>query len=131
MDAQEETDTFMTGKMLIFGMGYTASRLAARLRREGWQVVGTSRTASSAAIAFEDDSAVLDALSEAPHILSSVPPVRHGGAPALDRSGPAIAAPPRRGAGSFSQRGYRDDRDGTMTAVIHARRDPTPENHCE
>ncbi len=102
----------MTGKMLIFGMGYTASRLAARLRGEGWQVVGTSRTASSAAIAFEDDSAVLDALSEATHILSSVPPFREGGDPVLDRFGEAIAASSARWIGYLSSTGVYGDTQG-------------------
>jgi hypothetical protein len=46
-------------------------------------VVGTCRTASSAAIAFDDEAAVLDALSDATHILSSVPPLREGGDPVL------------------------------------------------
>lgn len=112
MDAQEETDTFMTGKMLIFGIGYTASRLAARLRGEGWQVVGTSRTASSAAIAFEDEAAVLNALSEASHILSSVPPFREGGDPVLDRYGEAIAASSARWIGYLSSTGVYGDTQG-------------------
>lgn len=112
MDAQEETDTLMTGKMLIFGMGYTASRLAARLRGEGWQVVGTSRTASSAAIAFEDEAVVLNALSDASRILSSVPPFREGGDPVLDRYGEAIAASPAKWIGYLSSTGVYGDTQG-------------------
>lgn len=112
MDAQEETDTVMTGKMLIFGMGYTASRLAARLRGEGWQVVGTSRTASSAAIAFEDEAAVLDVLSEASHILSSVPPFREGGDPVLERYKEVIATSPAKWIGYLSSTGVYGDTQG-------------------
>ncbi len=102
----------MTGKMLIFGMGYTASRLAARLRGEGWQVVGTSRTASSAAIAFEDEAVVLNALSDASRILSSVPPFREGGDPVLDRYGEAIAASPAKWIGYLSSTGVYGDTQG-------------------
>lgn len=102
----------MTGKMLIFGMGYTASRLAQHLRGEGWQVVGTSRMASTSAIAFDDDAAVLEALSEATHILSSVPPLREGGDPVLDHYGAAIAAAPTEWVGYLSSTGVYGDTQG-------------------
>ena len=102
----------MTGNMLIFGIGYTARRLAARLRSEGWQVVGTSRTASSAEIAFDDEAAVQDALSEATHILSSVPPLREGGDPVLQRYGAAIAASPSNWIGYLSSTGVYGDTQG-------------------
>ena len=102
----------MTGKMLIFGMGYTASRLAQRLRGEGWQVVGTSRVAYAGAIAFDDDAAVRDALSEATHILSSVPPLREGGDPVLDHYGAAIAAAPAKWVGYLSSTGVYGDTQG-------------------
>ena len=64
--------------MLIFGMGYTSSRLAQRLRADGWTVTGTRREAQDGAIAFDDGPAVLAALAEATHIFSSVPPARDG-----------------------------------------------------
>lgn len=102
----------MTGKMLIFGMGYTASRLAQRLRGEGWQVAGTSRMASAGAIAFDDDAAVVVALSEATHILSSVPPLREGGDPVLDHYGAAIAAAPAKWVGYLSSTGVYGDTQG-------------------
>lgn len=102
----------MSGKMLIFGMGYTANRLAQRLRGEGWQVVGTSRMGSAAAIAFDDAAAVLEALSEATHILSSVPPLREGGDPVLDHYGAAIAAGPAKWVGYLSSTGVYGDTQG-------------------
>lgn len=80
----------MTGRMLIFGMGYTASRLAARLRGGGWQVTGTKRMSGADAIAFDDRAAVLTALDEATHILSSVPPNGEGGDPVLEAYGADI-----------------------------------------
>jgi len=51
--------------MLIFGLGYTASRLAGRLRRDGWDVIGTRRKSADGALAFDDDTAVLDAIDNA------------------------------------------------------------------
>ena len=56
-------------RMLIFGMGYTASRLADRLRAEGWEVIGTRREAQDGALAFDDTSSVLAALTSASHVL--------------------------------------------------------------
>lgn len=57
--------------LLIFGLGYTASRLAAR-----WPaaVIGTSRDGRGGTIAFADEVAVRRAIASASHILSSVPP---------------------------------------------------------
>jgi nucleoside-diphosphate-sugar epimerase len=102
----------MTGKMLIFGMGYTASRLAARLRGENWQVVGTSRTASPVSIAFDDEASIRNALAGATHILSSVPPLREGGDPVLDRYRTAIATAPANWVGYLSSTGVYGDAQG-------------------
>lgn len=75
-------------EMLIFGLGYTASRLAERLRATGWTVRATRREADADAIAFGDEAAVRDALAGATHILSSVPPGE--GDPVLARYGPQL-----------------------------------------
>ena len=56
--------------MLIFGLGYTASRIAAALRAQGWQVEATG---SAGDLAFDDETAVRAALGRASHVLSSVP----------------------------------------------------------
>jgi nucleoside-diphosphate-sugar epimerase len=61
-------------RMLIFGLGYTATHIAAALRERGWQVVGTSRDGRDGTIRFEDRDAVERELTLATHILSSVPP---------------------------------------------------------
>jgi nucleoside-diphosphate-sugar epimerase len=59
--------------LLIFGLGYTASRLATRLRADGWQVTGTSREGRHGTIKW--GSADIPArITDATHILSSVPP---------------------------------------------------------
>ena len=75
-------------RLLIFGLGYTASRLAARLRGEGWHVTGTSRATLPL-----DDSRVVDEIAAATHILSSVPPVA-GSDPVLDLHHDALAETP-------------------------------------
>lgn len=75
-------------QLLIFGLGYTAGRIAAAMRDVGWQVRATG---SAGNIAFADRDAVLAAIAEASHILSSVPPDRtSGGDPVLDAYGEAL-----------------------------------------
>jgi len=75
--------------LLIFGLGYTAARIAAAMRARGWRVVATG---SAGDIAFADREAALAAAGEATHILSSVPPDRASGSdPVLDAYGDGLA----------------------------------------
>lgn len=68
--------------LLIFGLGYTASRLADRLRSKGWRV---DATGSAGNIDFADKGAVTKALGNASHVLSSIPPDGQSGRdPVLD-----------------------------------------------
>jgi len=76
--------------MLIFGLGYTASRLAERLQADGWQVSGTRRNTANGAIAFDNEAAVSEAIAGATHILSSVPPNKQDNDPVLDQYGDEI-----------------------------------------
>lgn len=69
--------------MLIFGLGYTASRIAAALRAQGWRVEATG---SAGDLAFDNEDAVRAALGRASHVLSSVPPAGERD-PVLDRYG--------------------------------------------
>ncbi|UYV16045.1 SDR family NAD(P)-dependent oxidoreductase [Porphyrobacter sp. ULC335] len=74
--------------LLIFGLGYTATRIAVAMHTHGWQVAATG---SAGDIAFANRDAVLAAVGEATHILSSVPPDRaSGGDPVLEAYGDAI-----------------------------------------
>ena len=73
-------------RLLIFGLGYTASRLAARLAGEGWHIVGTTRDGRGDTIRFDDADAVAAEIAAATHILSSVPP-EHEADPVLGRYG--------------------------------------------
>jgi nucleoside-diphosphate-sugar epimerase len=96
-------------KLFIFGMGYTSKVLAARLRASGWDVAGTGREGT---MRFEDRAAVLGALAEASHVLSSVPPAREGGDPVLDHYGDALASAPARWIGYLSSTGVYGDTGG-------------------
>ncbi len=62
-------------RLLIFGLGYTAGRIAERLAGEGWHVVGTTRDGRGDTLRFDDTDAVTAEIAAATHILSSVPPV--------------------------------------------------------
>ena len=102
----------MTGHMLIFGMGYTASRLAETLRGQGWQVTGTRRMSGGDAVAFDDRHAVVSALDSATHILSSVPPMSEGGDPVLLAYGDALIASKADWIGYLSSTGVYGDAGG-------------------
>lgn len=102
----------MTGQMLIFGMGYSASFLAAHLRAMGWQVIGVRRQASGAVLAFDDEVAVAKAITASSHILSSVPPAPDGSDPVLRRYGAALAASGADWIGYLSSTGVYGDTNG-------------------
>lgn len=102
----------MTGHMVIFGMGYTASRLADTLRAQGWQVTGTRRMSGGDAIAFDDRHAVLSALDSATHILSSVPPLAERGDPVLLSYGDALVTSKADWIGYLSSTGVYGDAGG-------------------
>lgn len=83
----------MTGRLFVFGLGYSAGILAERLRRQGWRVAGTGRAGT---LAFDDDAGIAAELTHATHVLSSVPPsavsagAEAGGDPVLLRHGACI-----------------------------------------
>lgn len=116
----------MSGHMLIFGMGYTASRFADVLRGRGWQVTGTRRMSGGDAVAFDDRHAVLAALDSATHILSSVPPKAEGGDPVLEVYGKAIGASQAGWVGYLSSTGVYGDTGGAWVdesaPIGHGRR---------
>lgn len=75
-------------RIFIFGLGYTASRIAAALEAAGWEVVSTGRTGT---LRFDDSSNVRLALADACQVLSSVPPEGTGCDPVLDAYGDCLA----------------------------------------
>jgi len=74
-------------RFFVFGLGYTASRIAAALEMLGWEVIATGRDGQ---LSFEDDGGVRLGLAEATHVLSSVPPAGEGIDPVLERYGDAL-----------------------------------------
>ena len=105
--------------LFIFGMGYSASHLAAKLRAHGWQVRGTGRAGD---VDFADSASVQAALAEATHILSSVPPDRATGLdPVLTHYADILRASPARWIGYLSSTGVYGDAGGAWvdeTSVV-------------
>jgi nucleoside-diphosphate-sugar epimerase len=73
-------------RLFIFGLGYTASRIANALEAQGWEVVSTGRDGT---VAFDDRTNVRLALADSSHVLSSVPPAAEGD-PVLEAYGDAL-----------------------------------------
>lgn len=73
--------------LVIFGLGYTAAAVAARL--PGWRIAGTTRDGRDGTLRFDDERAVRTALAGATHVLASVPPA-DGRDPVLNRYGDAL-----------------------------------------
>lgn len=98
------------GQMFIFGLGYTASRIAAVLQAQGWQV---NATGSAGNIDFDDFDRVRMALDHSTHVLSSVPPESvTGGDNVLMTYGSTIAAGPAVWRGYLSSTGVYGDTGG-------------------
>ena len=74
-------------RIFIFGLGYSAARIAALLESRGWEVVSTGRDGT---LSFDDETNVRLALADAGHVLSSVPPSGEGDDPVLVRYGSAL-----------------------------------------
>jgi len=75
-------------RFFIFGLGYSALRIAARLEAHGWEVVSTG---SEGTLSFDDAGSVRMALADASHVLSSVPPGGEGLDPVLAAYGDSLA----------------------------------------
>lgn len=73
-------------RMFIFGLGYTAARLAAVLEARGWEVISTG---SAGTLRFDDATNVRLALADSDQVLSSVPPGADGD-PVLEVYGEAL-----------------------------------------
>ena len=61
-------------RLLIFGLGYSAARIAALATSRGAVVVATTRDGRHDTLHFADADAVRGALAASTHVLSSVPP---------------------------------------------------------
>lgn len=111
----------MAKSLLIFGLGYAASRIAAEVRALGWEV---NATGSAGNLDFRDSGSVRLVIAQASHILSSVPPVSDGD-PVLQAYGDAIARFPG-WIGYLSSTGVYGDSNGAWvdeSAPIRGRRE--------
>lgn len=111
-------------RLLIFGLGYAASAVAARL--EGWRIDATGSTGN---LRFDDRDGVIAAIGTATHILSSVPPGESD--PVLRHYGHALAGSGR-WLGYLSSTGVYGDTGGAWvdeSAPIRGRRETR--NHAD
>jgi nucleoside-diphosphate-sugar epimerase len=74
-------------RLFIFGLGYTASFIAAALESQGWEVISTGRNGT---LSFDDAGSVRLALTDTSHVLSSVPPGGDGD-PVLEHYGDTLS----------------------------------------
>ena len=102
----------MAKEMLILGLGYTGTRLAAALRAQGWTVTGVKRAGDSESLSFDDKAAGRASIGRASHILSSVPPDGEGADTVLTRYGADIAASNAHWVGYLSSTGVYGDVGG-------------------
>lgn len=74
-------------RMFIFGLGYAAGHIARAAETRGFEVVSTGRNGT---LSFDDTGTVRMALTDASHVVSSVPPGGEGADPVLERYGDAL-----------------------------------------
>lgn len=111
----------MSQTLLVFGMGYSAEVLAARLKRLRWRIIGTSRSEDGCRAGsargyemhrFDRSSPVpQDVIDDADHVLVSVPP-DEAGDPVVALHGEDLARLPKRWVGYLSTTGVYGDHGG-------------------
>lgn len=74
-------------RLFIFGLGYSARRVAGLFTERGWEVISTGRNGD---LSFDDEGSVRMALADSSHVLSSVPPGGEGEDPVLARYGDSL-----------------------------------------
>jgi len=107
-------------KLLVFGPGYTARRIAAFAEERGWAVEPIGRAE------IEDCERIERAIARATHILSSVPPDGESD-PVLAAWGDALSRAPARWIGYLSSTGVYGDSGGAWvdeTSSVSGRRGP-------
>ena len=87
---REQRNSGVRQRLFIFGLGYTAARIADAASARGWEVISTG---SAGTLAFEDHGGVRLALADSDQVLSSVPPAADGD-PVLELYGDALADKP-------------------------------------
>lgn len=97
--------------LLILGLGYTASRVAAAFTALGGRVTAV-RTQASADVLSLASPELPAVIATATHILSSIPPARDGSDPVLTHHAAALAAAPAQWLGYLSSTGVYGNTDG-------------------
>lgn len=126
--------TIPAGHVFFFGLGYTALRLARRLKSAGWRVSGTVRDAGKAvdlAAAEGMDVHVFDGagpIAGAPfggvtHVVDSIPPTEAGAPPLVHHRADLRICPTLRWVGYLSTPAVYGDRQGGWAREDDA---PTP-----
>lgn len=108
-------------RMLIFGLGYSARRVARLLTADGWEVLATG---SAGGLDFGDENSVRLVLDGADAVLSSVPPAADGD-PVLNAYGAAMARARPGWLGYLSSTGVYGDTGGAWvdeSAPVQGRR---------
>lgn len=110
--------------LLAFGLGYSATELAARLVRQGWRISATSTSArgtqSGRAIGYDmhvfdgsaPSSSLVSVLETVTHVLLSAPPAADGDPVLAHHARDLAAAPNLRWAGYLSTIGVYGNHDG-------------------
>ncbi len=81
-------------RLLIFGQGFTGTRLADACRGDGWRVTGTGREARDGVLPFGRGRPLpIPALAGVTHVVASIPPDEEGD-PVLGLHGDALAMLP-------------------------------------
>ncbi len=81
-------------RLLIFGQGFTGTRLAEACKADGWRVTGTGREARDGVLPFGRGRPLpIPALAGVTHVVASIPPDENGD-PVLDLHGEALAMLP-------------------------------------
>lgn len=108
----------MSGRVFLFGLGFSGQVIARHLLAAGWQVAGTTRSGVAVGLAeveiypFDRDHPLPEgALDGTTHVLSSVPPDQQGD-PVLDGVGPKLAELGLDWAGYLSTTGIYGDCGG-------------------
>jgi nucleoside-diphosphate-sugar epimerase len=124
------------GHMFFFGLGYTALRLAARLRVAGWRVSGTVRDPEKAArmrdehgieaYVMTDEAPIAEpkrAFDGITHVIDSIPPGEAGDTALLHHADDLLACESLRWVGYLSTPAVYGDRQGGW---VREEETPTP-----
>lgn len=126
--------TIAAGHVFFFGLGYTALRLARRLKAAGWRVSGTVRDPEKAAALAGAEGVTVHAFDGTEpmagrpfegvtHLVDSIPPGPDGAPPLIHHADDLRACPTLRWVGYLSTPAVYGDRQGGWAREDEA---PTP-----